>query len=100
MEPPRNLKKLVINGYPGIIFAGWDFPENLISLDFTNSNNLEHLQALGDLELLQTLSLYGMNHVKRIGREFYGRQRNAQLSSLEELSLSDFPNLEEWSTVV
>ncbi|BFG41344.1 hypothetical protein CerSpe_276180 [Prunus speciosa] len=97
LEPPRNLKKLVINGYPGIRFESWDFPEHLISLDFTNSNNLEHLPALGDLELLQTLSLHGMNRVKRIGREFYGRQRNAR-SSLEELSLSDFPNLEDWST--
>ncbi|XP_061999254.1 probable disease resistance protein At5g66900 [Rosa rugosa] len=39
-----------------------------------------------------------MESVTRIGFEFYGDSTDICFSSLEELSLSDFPNLETWSS--
>lgn len=71
LKPHQNLKKLVINGYPGIRFPDWTLP-NLIAIDLSNCKNCEHLLALGNLLLLKTLSLHGMESVKRIGFEFYG----------------------------
>lgn len=97
LKPHQNLKKLVINGYPGIRFPDWTLP-NLIAVDLSNCKNCEHLPALGNLLLLKTLSLHGMESVKRIGFEFYGDSTHIFFSSLEELSLSDFPDLETWSS--
>ncbi|KAK9910923.1 hypothetical protein M0R45_034857 [Rubus argutus] len=97
LKPHQNLKKLVINGYPGTRFPDWTLP-NLIAVDLSNCKNCEHLLALGNLLLLKTLSLHGMESVKRIGFEFYGDSTDICFSSLEELSLSDFPNLETWSS--
>ncbi|CAL9023358.1 unnamed protein product [Prunus brigantina] len=39
-----------------------------------------------------------MDGVKKIGRKFYGDGANIWFPSLEELSISDFANLEEWSS--
>ncbi|KAI5313869.1 hypothetical protein L3X38_043045 [Prunus dulcis] len=97
LQPSKNLKKLVINGYPGTEFPDWAHP-NLIAADFTNCRSCKHLPALGELPLLKTLSLHGMHGVKRIGTEFYGDGTDIWFPSLEELSISDFANLEEWSS--
>ncbi|KAB2634834.1 disease resistance protein RGA2-like [Pyrus ussuriensis x Pyrus communis] len=96
LEPHQNLKKLIINGYPGIRFPQWALP-NLVAINFTNCTNCEHLPALGNLLLLKTLSLHRMHGVKRIGVELYGDGMDVWFPSLEELLISDFPNLEEWS---
>ncbi|KAM5554738.1 putative disease resistance protein RGA1 [Rosa sericea] len=97
LKPHKNLKKLVIHGYPGIRFPDWTLP-NLIAVDLSNCKNCEYLPALGNLLLLKTLSLHGMESVKRIGFEFYGDSTDIYFSSLEELLISDFPNLEAWSS--
>ncbi|TQE02581.1 hypothetical protein C1H46_011815 [Malus baccata] len=96
LEPHQNLKKLIIDGYPGIRFPQWALP-NLVAVNFTNCTNCEHLPALGNLLLLKTLSLHRMDGVKRIGVELYGDGMDVWFPSLEELLISDFPNLEEWS---
>ncbi|XP_021806066.1 putative disease resistance protein RGA1 [Prunus avium] len=97
LQPHENLKNLVINGYPGTQFPDWALP-NLVAADFTNCRRSEYLPALGNLPLLKTLSLHGMDGVKKIGREFYGDGADIWFPSLEELSISDFANLEEWSS--
>ncbi|BFG41335.1 hypothetical protein CerSpe_276090 [Prunus speciosa] len=96
LQPHKNLKKLLIDGYPGTKFPHWVLP-NLIAADFINCRSCEHLPALGNLPLLKTLSLHGMHGVKSIGTEFYGDGTHIWFPSLEELSISDFANLEEWS---
>ncbi|KAM2605012.1 hypothetical protein TB2_033863 [Malus domestica] len=96
LEPHQNLKKLIIDDYPGIRFPQWALP-NLVAVNFTNCTNCEHLPALGNLLLLKTLSLHRMDAVKRIGVELYGDGMDVWFPSLEELLISDFPNLEEWS---
>ncbi|CAB4289926.1 unnamed protein product [Prunus armeniaca] len=97
LQPHKNLKKLVINGYPGTKFPDWALP-NLIAADFTNCRSCKHLPALGNLPLLKMLSLHGMHGVVRIGREFYGDSTDIWFPSLEELSISDFAKLEECSS--
>ncbi|CAL2278280.1 unnamed protein product [Prunus armeniaca] len=97
LQPHENLKNLVINGYPGTKFPDWALP-NLVAADFTNCRSCEHLPAVGNLPLLKTLSLQGMHGVKSIGTEFYGDGTNIWFPSLEELSVSDFANLKEWSS--
>ncbi|XP_021830898.1 disease resistance protein RGA2-like, partial [Prunus avium] len=97
LQPHKYLKKLVIYGYPGIKFPDWALP-NLIAADFTNCRSCKHLPALGNLLLLKTLSLHGMHGVKKIGTEFYGNGTDIWFPSLQELSISDFANLEEWSS--
>ncbi|CAL9021582.1 unnamed protein product [Prunus brigantina] len=96
LQPHQNLKKLVINGYPGIKFPDWALP-NLVVANFTNCGSCEHLPALGNLLLLKTLSLQGMHCVKSFGTEFYDDSTDIRFPLLEELSISDFANLEEWS---
>ncbi|XP_034228555.1 disease resistance protein RGA2-like [Prunus dulcis] len=97
LQPHKNLKKLVINGYPGIKFPDWALP-NLVAAEFTNCRSCEHLPALGNLPLLKTLSLQGMHGVQSIGTEFYGDGTYIWFPLLEELSISDFANLKEWSS--
>ncbi|BFG41341.1 hypothetical protein CerSpe_276150 [Prunus speciosa] len=97
LQPHKNLKKLVINGYPGIKFPNWALP-NLVIADFTNCGSCEHLPTLGNLPLLKMLSLQRMHGVTSIGTEFYGDGTDIWFPSLEELSISDFANLEEWSS--
>ncbi|KAM1617977.1 hypothetical protein ACFX1Q_017671 [Malus domestica] len=98
LQPPKNMKKLVINGYPGIRFAAWALPEYVIAVEIANCQNCRHLPALGNLLRLKTLYLHGMHGVRSIGTEFYGDGADIRFSSLEELTLSEFPNLEEWSS--
>ncbi|XP_068313985.1 putative disease resistance protein RGA1 [Pyrus communis] len=98
LQPPKNMKKLFINGYPGFRFAAWVLPEYVIAVEIANCQNCGHLPALGNLLLLKTLSLHGMHGVRRIGTEFYGDGADIRFPSLEKLSLSDFPNLEEWTS--
>ncbi|CAL2278241.1 unnamed protein product [Prunus armeniaca] len=97
LQPHKNLKKLVINGYPGTKFHDWAIP-NLVAVDFTNCRSCEHLLDFGNILLLKTLYLHGMDGVKKIGREFNGDGADIWFPSLEELSISDFANLEEWSS--
>ncbi|KAM2066864.1 hypothetical protein ACFX1T_043277 [Malus domestica] len=98
LQPPKNMKKLFINGYPGFRFAAWALPEYVVAVEIANCQNCGHLPALGNLLLLKTLSLHGMHGVRRIGTEFYGDGADIRFPSLEKLSLSDFPNLEEWTS--
>ncbi|KAI5313879.1 hypothetical protein L3X38_043055 [Prunus dulcis] len=81
----------------GTKFPDWALP-NLVAADFTNCRSCEHLPALGNLLLLKTLSLQGMHGVKSVGTEFYGDGTDIWFPSLEELSVSDFANLKEWSS--
>ncbi|KAL6269914.1 hypothetical protein ACE6H2_026825 [Prunus campanulata] len=97
LQPHKNLKKLVINGYPGIKFPDWALP-NLVAADFIDCRSCEHLPALGNLPLLKTLSLQGMHGLKSIGTKFYGDSTDIWFPLLEELSISDFANLEQWSS--
>ncbi|PON93760.1 Leucine-rich repeat, cysteine-containing subtype [Trema orientale] len=97
LQPNQNLRRLLINGYPGKRFPHWDVPYlNVIHL--ISCKNSEHLPTLGNLRFLNTLSLREMHGVRHIGKEFYGQGIQSPFPSLKELILIDFPGLEEWSS--
>ncbi|KAL5541232.1 hypothetical protein UlMin_042705 [Ulmus minor] len=95
LEPPHNLKRLLIKGYPGNRFPHWSLPYlNVVKL--INCRKSEHLPTLGNLQFLTHLSMRGMHGVRSIRTEFYGEGSERPFAALRELVLIDFPNLEEW----
>lgn len=63
--------------------------------------NIQHLPVLGHLQYLSSLLLQEMHALRSIEWEFYGKTfLREPFNSLKELTLIDFPNLEEWSSVV
>ena len=58
--------------------------------------NSEHLPTLGNLQFLKSLLLQEMHGVRHVGEKFYGQGIQRPFPSLEELTLVDFPRLEEW----
>ncbi|KAL5705527.1 hypothetical protein ACHQM5_023822 [Ranunculus cassubicifolius] len=102
LEPNRNLRRLLINGYEGSRFPGWmkDVQFSyLTEVVLINCKNCKQLPQLGQFPSLKALSMHGMSAVKRIHSEFYGSTSDHQrpFNSLRELTLEDFPNLEDWS---
>ncbi|XP_010918023.2 disease resistance protein RGA2 [Elaeis guineensis] len=104
LQPHHNLKELDISYYMGISLPNWisraevvlsSFP-NLVRLTLQGLERCECLPPLGQLPLLKILTMSGMGVVKRIGGEFYGVGGSGTFPSLEELYLTDMPNLEEW----
>ncbi|XP_022765944.1 disease resistance protein RGA2-like [Durio zibethinus] len=102
LQPPQNIKNLSIKGYPGIHLPRW---MNTLALPFLtkvlliNSKRCEHVPALGNFPVLETIHMHGMDAVKNIGSELYGEDRKKSFASLKELSLIDFPNLEFWWSI-
>ncbi|KAL5541229.1 hypothetical protein UlMin_042702 [Ulmus minor] len=93
---PLNLKRLLVEGYPGILFPSLDLPY-LTAIDLIDFKKCEHLPVLGDLPFLNSLSLRGMHGVAFIEESFYGERVNKNpFRALRELVLVDFPSLEEW----
>ncbi|XP_015886116.3 disease resistance protein RGA2 [Ziziphus jujuba] len=102
LQPQAYLRRLSIKGYGGIRFPDWlgDLKvPNLIEIVLMNCRSCKNLPTLGKLPFLKVLYLQGMDAVKTIGSEFYGEGITTPFSSLRELSLIDFPNLEYWWSV-
>ncbi|XVE95127.1 hypothetical protein REPUB_Repub02eG0069600 [Reevesia pubescens] len=99
LQPPQNLKRLSIKGYPGIHLPKWMSTialPILTKIVLINCKGFEHLPALGKLPVLEIIHIHGMDVVKNISSEFYGEDTKKSFASLKELSLIDFPNLEFW----
>ena len=101
LQPHEYLKELSLKGYRGICFPGWmslhKLP-NLTELVLIDCSRCEHLPTLGRLPFLKVLYLQGMDAVRVIGKEFYGKGKMRPFPSLKELTLTNFPNLEFWWT--
>ncbi|XP_043691656.1 putative disease resistance protein RGA1 [Telopea speciosissima] len=116
LRPHSNLKELSINNFRGENLPGWMMMSttgcesslrNLVHLFLRNCERLKRVPPLGGLPSLKALHLKGVKSIKSLGSEFYdggddGRSNNnnsqysALFPSLEELSLGQLPNLEEW----
>ncbi|XP_039022003.1 putative disease resistance protein RGA4 [Hibiscus syriacus] len=102
LQPPENLKRLSLKGYPGTFFPRWMCTPKLLGLtklELINCNRCHHLPTLGELPFLEVIYMCGMNAVKTIGREFYGEDTRRLFGSLKELTLIDFPDLELWWSI-
>lgn len=97
LEPHPNLKKLFIKGYSGLKLPIWDLP-NLTVIVLINCRRCEILPIVGKLPVLKTLCLQGMDCITRIDNHFYGKNTKKPFPSLKELTISNFPNLQEWSS--
>ncbi|TXG52608.1 hypothetical protein EZV62_021777 [Acer yangbiense] len=99
LRPHKYLKKLSINGYQGTRFPQWigaaKIP-NITELILINCRRCEYLPTLGELPFLKLLYLQGMDAVKNIGPEFYGKGTTGGFPLLKELTFIDFPHLEYW----
>ncbi|KAL2476828.1 putative disease resistance protein RGA3 [Forsythia ovata] len=98
LEPHANLKNLHIEGYPGIVFPRWDLP-NLVTIELINCRNCISLPKLGQLPFLERLYLQGMDGITTIDVGFYGGVFPEPFPSVKFLTIKDFPNLEEWSSI-
>ncbi|KAA8536334.1 hypothetical protein F0562_028812 [Nyssa sinensis] len=98
LQPHQNLQRLFVVGYPGLSFPHWILPK-LTMVVLINCRGCLHLPTLGHLPLLETLRMEGMAEVTSIGREFYGENTPLIFPSLVELTIGDFPVLQEWSSI-
>ncbi|KAA8536329.1 hypothetical protein F0562_028807 [Nyssa sinensis] len=97
LQPHQNLQRLFVVGFPGLSFPHWILPK-LTMVVLINCRGCLHLPTLGHLPLLETLRMEGMAEVTSIGKEFYGENTPLIFPSLLELTIGDFPVLQEWSS--
>ncbi|KAK4395130.1 putative disease resistance protein RGA1 [Sesamum angolense] len=74
LQPPPNLRHLMISCYQGTKFPGWinSSFNHLRSLQISGNNYISTLPCLGKLPNLQYLYVLGMERLKLVGREFLG----------------------------
>ncbi|GAB2271485.1 hypothetical protein Dimus_006324 [Dionaea muscipula] len=110
LQPHPNLQGFMVEGYNGFSFPSWlarMTVNNLASLDnlavvrLLDCRRCGHLPTLGQLPVLKTLVIEGMEAVRQIGKEFYTQSegngvRNALFPALTTLEINNCPNLAEW----
>ena len=67
-----NLEDLTINGYEGTMLPNWETSlTKLKKLSLGVLRKLEHLPPLGDLPLLESLTMGSVPRFKKVGIEFF-----------------------------
>ncbi|KAL5701292.1 hypothetical protein ACHQM5_026642 [Ranunculus cassubicifolius] len=98
LQPHPNIKRLSIEGYEGLIFPRWldvSCLPYLVKVSLSKCRRCEDLPMLGRSPLLKTLVMHSLDSVKTMDS---GSTVNG-FTSLEELTLSDMPVFEEWSSL-
>ncbi|KAK1256591.1 hypothetical protein QJS04_geneDACA024445 [Acorus gramineus] len=100
LEAPQNIVELEMQG--GTELPGWlktitesSFPK-LIEVRLYKFKGCKLLPALGQLQHLQTLEIYGMDSIEVIGREFCGSNRDAAFPSLKSIVFENLPYWKKW----
>lgn len=99
LQPPSNLSKLKIEGYPGSQSPCWLQNLKLINLTYVylcDCQTLERLPPLGQLPSLQYLYIIKLKSVKRVDSSFYGSEKPSGLQSLKVLDIESMPKCVEW----
>lgn len=98
LRPHSEVKELTVKGYSGIEFPSWvgcSTFSYLQTIHLSNCRRCKRLPPLGQLPLLRYLDI-GTFGVAQIGEEFSGDGEIRGFSSLNELVISDMPDLEVW----
>ncbi|XP_044473566.1 putative disease resistance protein At3g14460 [Mangifera indica] len=102
LQPHKNLSKLTIKCYGGLVFPSWvgDLSySNLVALRLENCEKCTMLPPLGQLSLLKTLTIKGLVGLNRIGLEIYGENCSRPFPSLETLCFDDLLEWEYWDHI-
>ncbi|KAF3448870.1 hypothetical protein FNV43_RR09586 [Rhamnella rubrinervis] len=93
LKPHKNLQELALVGYGGANFSNWlSSLTRLVKFSLRRSK-CEYIPSLG---YLKVLILDEMTSLKYISDSSMNESSPLMLSSLEELRLSELPNLERW----
>nr|GMD04159.1 putative disease resistance protein RGA3 [Ipomoea batatas] len=100
LKPPLELQTLEFNGYGGSDFPSWITLSlhNLRILEIERCRNCSSLPPLGKLPSLETLSIWSMNELRYVGREFLGvtEAGGVAFPKLKELDFYSCLEWEEW----
>ncbi|XP_077249411.1 putative disease resistance protein RGA3 [Tasmannia lanceolata] len=99
LQPHTNLEILRIYGYGGVHFPSWIGDSQfycVVKITLVSCSGCKVVPPLGQLPLLQSLSMGKIYALKHIGREFIGCDRGKGFPSLEMLQLNRLNGLEEW----
>ncbi|KAK9138097.1 hypothetical protein Sjap_008691 [Stephania japonica] len=117
LRPHSNLKELKIRHFQGLRLPRWmtnDFAlSNLVKLQFRYCHKCKEMKSLGELSSLKELEIKRMDNLSHIGEDRHNHQvaesstttrtevkgpeaATILYPSLEQLSVRDVPNLEEW----
>ncbi|KAI8530677.1 hypothetical protein RHMOL_Rhmol11G0078300 [Rhododendron molle] len=96
LGPHQHIEELFIYDYKGAHFPLWmrdSTLKNVVSIELFECRNCSLLPPFGHLPSLRCLKIYGMDYVEYIDDDFPGGGPVRGFPSLEELSISDLPNL-------
>ncbi|XP_010275807.1 PREDICTED: putative disease resistance RPP13-like protein 1 [Nelumbo nucifera] len=93
LQPHSNLKGLYIRNYYGLRFPTWiGVLSKLEVVELIDCKEIEVLPLLGELPMLRHLTIEGMDKLRYIGQEFYGKG----FQSLETLAFRRNHKWVEW----
>ncbi|XVF82112.1 hypothetical protein PTKIN_Ptkin16aG0018500 [Pterospermum kingtungense] len=101
LKPSEELKRLSIISYGGTVFPNWFGNHSslkITSLYLGYCCNCESLPPLGQLSLLEHLTIEGFSGIKCIGHEFYGVDVPGRIpfQCLKTLKFKDMSHWENW----
>ncbi|KAL9258273.1 putative disease resistance RPP13-like protein [Drosera capensis] len=98
LRPPPQIHELEISKYAGTSFPSWlmgDLPfAKMVNLRLSDCRTCISLPRLGQLACLRSLVICGMDHLQKIGPDFYG-DRNP-FPSLQEMRFESMKSWELW----
>ncbi|KAK7848349.1 putative disease resistance protein rga4 [Quercus suber] len=92
LEPPPNLEDLSILYYKGPIMSLWMVSLTNLKKLFFDCLFIEHLPPLGKLPVLESLKIWEIYRLKRLGVEFMGIEESEKKEK-DDISITLFPNL-------
>ncbi|XAR54379.1 hypothetical protein NMG60_11029478 [Bertholletia excelsa] len=101
LQPPKNLRELLIRGHHGRSFPYWmgdPVFSSMETVSLESCRNCTSLPHLGRLPSLKKVFIKGMAAVRCVGHEFYGQDFAKPFPLLEELSFVDMQEWEDWQT--
>ncbi|XP_027337008.1 putative disease resistance protein RGA3 [Abrus precatorius] len=96
LQPHRNLKRLEVNHYPGVLFPNWlSLLTNVVYITLSRFGNCRCLPPLERLPSLKSLLMYGLYELEYIDLYEDGFAVTF-FPSLENLTLNNCPKLMGW----